>query len=217
MVPRGGSKETAKVSKQVGAERLGGSLHLSLSLSLTVDGAKGAEAKHLGAVVGDGGVVEGPVQHEQADVSVGGPHLGDDAEDADRGGHGHQGGQHGRRAGVIEKDADERNRDDAAQREGQVEEVVDLDGLVERSQDRLVLGPDRRDEVVDACHLYDWSAREREKRDGLVQVRFPKSKINCVKTHEKHDKEGGKGGLRIPVKRQMSRNHGDRICSQAVL
>ena len=44
---------------------------------------------------------------------------------------------------------------EAAERQGDVEDAVDGGGAVARAQQRLVLGPDGGDEVVDSKHLED--------------------------------------------------------------
>ena len=120
-----------------------------------VDDAKVAEAENLGGVVGDRGVVEGPVEREEDDVCVRGPDVGQAAEDADYGGDGDEAGEHEEHAGVVEHHADEGDGAKAADGQRDIEEGVDLDGFLVRAEDVLVLWADGGDEVVDARHLDD--------------------------------------------------------------
>lgn len=140
-----------------------------------VDLAEGVEAKHLGGVVGDGGVVEGPVEDEEGDVGVRGPEVGQDAEDADGGGDGDEEGEDEGRAGVVEDEADHGDGDDAAEREGDVEDVVDVHGVLVRREQVLVLRADGGDEVVDARHLDDGEEGDEDepRRSDLLRGRAP--------------------------------------------
>lgn len=112
-----------------------------------------AEPKHLGRVVRHSCVVERTVEHEQADAEVRSPRSGDDSKDTDRCGTGDEHGKDTRGRVVVKEDADKGDGDDTAEGKGNVEKVVDLDGLVDRAEDSLVLGANGGDKVVDAGHL----------------------------------------------------------------
>jgi len=102
----------------------------------------------------NGSVVEWAVDDEQTHVRVRGPGLRYHAQDANRSGDGNQECEAEGRAGVIQDHADEGDGNDAAERERDVKEVVDLDGLRVIAKQVFVLRPDRGDEVVDARHLH---------------------------------------------------------------
>ena len=81
-----------------------------------VDLAKGLEPKHLGRVVGHGGVVQGPVEHEEDDVAVRGPEEGQQPQDPNGRGHRDEQRERKGRARVVEHEADERDAQYAADR-----------------------------------------------------------------------------------------------------
>lgn len=141
----------------------------------SVDLAEGVEAEDFGRVVGHGGVVERAVEDEKGDVGVRGPEVRQDAEEADGGGDGNEQGEHKGRAGVVEDEADQGNGDDAAEREGDVEDVVDVDGLRVRREQVLVLRTDGGDEVIDARHLDDGEEGDEDepRRSDLLDSRAP--------------------------------------------
>lgn len=111
------------------------------------------EPEDFGRVVGYSGVIEGAVEHEKGDVGVGGPGEGEESEHADGGGDGDEEGEDEGGGGVVEDEADEWDGEDAAEGEGDVEDVVDQFREPVAVQEVGVLGADRGDEVVDACHL----------------------------------------------------------------
>ncbi len=78
------------------------------------------------------------------------------AEDPDNCGCRNERRQHSHGARVVEEETDEGNRDQAAEWQGEVEKIVDLDRFLMRLEDGLVLGADGGHEIVDAGHLDDW-------------------------------------------------------------
>ena len=122
----------------------------------SVNRAEGAEAKHFGAVIGHGGVVEWAIEHKEANVGVSSPCLGDDAKETNGGGTCHEDRENSDGACMVKDATDKGNRNDTAQWKGEVEEVVEYDSLILRAQDRLVLNADGGDKVVDSCHLDDY-------------------------------------------------------------
>lgn len=81
--------------------------------------------------------------------------MREEAEDADGGCDGDEEGEDEGGAGVVEDEADEGDAEDAAEREGDVEDVVDVFGGGVGVEEVLVLRADGGDEVIDACHLHD--------------------------------------------------------------
>lgn len=100
-------------------------------------------------------VVEGAVHDEEADVRVGGPRLGDDAQYADGGGYGHEHAHAEGSARVVEEEADEGDGEDTTHGKCNVEEVVDFLGFGGAVEEVGVLRADGGNEVVDTQHLED--------------------------------------------------------------
>lgn len=94
-------------------------------------------------------------------MSVGGPGLWNDAQYAYGGRHENQTNEYGDGCGTVEDGADEWNRQNTTDWQCQVEEVVDLAGLLMAVEEVAVLLVNCRDKEVDPRHLHNYELARR--------------------------------------------------------